>query len=78
LEGLAMDNVCIFYGHFVYFTAKWDILWSFGSFSGQLVYFSPFLVCFTRKNLATLVGGLERKLQTVWQIETCSCCRLKF
>jgi hypothetical protein len=42
LEGLAMEDVDIFYGHLVYFTAIWYILWSFGKFYGYLVYFSPF------------------------------------
>jgi hypothetical protein len=28
-----------FYGHFVYFTAKWYILWPFGTFYGHLVHF---------------------------------------
>jgi hypothetical protein len=36
------DDVGIFYGHLVYFTAIWYILQSFGIFSGNLVYFSPF------------------------------------
>jgi hypothetical protein len=30
LEGLVLEDVGIFRGHFVYFTAKWYILWSFG------------------------------------------------
>jgi hypothetical protein len=40
----------IFCGHLVYCLAIWHILWSFG-------IFSPGLVCFTEKNLATLVRG---------------------
>jgi hypothetical protein len=32
LEGLAMQDAGIFYGHFVYFTAKLYILWPFGIF----------------------------------------------
>jgi hypothetical protein len=36
-----------FYGHLVFFTAIWSILRPFG------IYF-PVLVCFTKKNLATL------------------------
>jgi hypothetical protein len=42
LEGLAREDVGIFYGHFVYFTAKWYILCPFGTFCGRLVYFPPF------------------------------------
>jgi hypothetical protein len=30
LEGLAMEDVGIFYGHLVYFVAIWCILWLFG------------------------------------------------
>jgi hypothetical protein len=29
-EGLAMEDVGIFYGHLVYFMAIWYILWPFG------------------------------------------------
>jgi hypothetical protein len=32
----------IFYDHLVYFTAIGNILWQFGIFCGNLVYFSPF------------------------------------
>jgi hypothetical protein len=32
LEGLAMEDVSIFYGHLAYFTAIWYILWPFGIF----------------------------------------------
>jgi hypothetical protein len=41
LEGLAMEDVGIFYDHFVYFTAKWYILWPFGAVCGHLVYIFP-------------------------------------
>jgi hypothetical protein len=50
LEGLAIGDVGILYGHFVYFTAKWYMLWPFG---GLLVFF-PVLVSCTEKNLATV------------------------
>jgi hypothetical protein len=43
LEGLALEYGGIFYGHFVYFTAKWYILLPFGAFCGHLVHF-PVLV----------------------------------
>jgi hypothetical protein len=33
LEGLSMEDVGIFYGHLVYITAIWNILWLFGIFS---------------------------------------------
>jgi hypothetical protein len=32
LEGLAMENLDIFYAHMVYFTTIGNILWSFGIF----------------------------------------------
>jgi hypothetical protein len=42
LEGLATENLGIFYDHLVYFAAIGTILWPFGIFCGTLVYFSPF------------------------------------
>jgi hypothetical protein len=42
LEGLAMENLGVFYDHLVYFTAIGNILWPFGIFRGNLVYFSRF------------------------------------
>jgi hypothetical protein len=41
LEGLAMENLGIFYDHLVYFTAIENISGPFGIFCGNLVYFSP-------------------------------------
>jgi hypothetical protein len=40
LEGLGMENIGIFYGHLVYFTAMWYSLRPFGIFCGHLVYFT--------------------------------------
>jgi hypothetical protein len=37
-----MENLGIFYNHLVYFTAIGNTLWPFGTFCGNLVYFSPF------------------------------------
>jgi hypothetical protein len=37
-----MKNLGIFYDQLVYFTAIGNILWPFGIFCGNLVYFSPF------------------------------------
>jgi hypothetical protein len=42
LEGLAMEDIGIFYVHLVYFTAFWYILWTLRTLSGYLVYFSRF------------------------------------
>jgi hypothetical protein len=44
-----MENLGIFYDHLVYFTAIANILWPFGIFCGQLVYFSPFWYFVPRK-----------------------------
>jgi hypothetical protein len=33
-----MENVGIFYGHLVYFTAIWYILWTFGILCSHLIY----------------------------------------
>jgi hypothetical protein len=42
LEGLAMEDVGIFYGHLVHFTVSCYIFWTFGIVRGDLVYFSRF------------------------------------
>jgi hypothetical protein len=39
LEGLAKEDVGIFFGHLVYFIDIWYLLWTFGIFYGHLVYF---------------------------------------
>jgi cytochrome b subunit of formate dehydrogenase len=62
-----MENLGIFYDHFYYyyyyllfmtiFTAIGNILRPFGTFCGNLVYFSPFFLFWTNKNLATLENG---------------------
>jgi hypothetical protein len=41
-EGLALEYGGIFYGHFIYFTAKWYILLPFGAFCGHLVILLSF------------------------------------
>jgi hypothetical protein len=47
--------VYVLYGHWKYFMAIWYILWWFG-------IFFPVLVCYTKKNLATL-----RKCLVIYQ-----------
>jgi hypothetical protein len=37
-----MEDVCILFGHLVYFMAICYILWPFGIFYGYLVHFSRF------------------------------------
>jgi hypothetical protein len=39
-EGLAMEDVGIFYGHLIHFTVFWYILWTFGTLS-PFGYFVP-------------------------------------
>jgi hypothetical protein len=73
-----VENFNILYLHLVYSVniwfvlwSFWYVLWSFGTFYGYLVYFwrfgifSPSLVCFIKKNLATLrkadFGGVRFK-----------------
>jgi hypothetical protein len=42
LAGSCNGRCWYFYGHLVYFAAKWHILWPIGTFCGHLVYFSRF------------------------------------
>jgi hypothetical protein len=42
LEGLATEDVGLFYGHLVYVVTIWYILWAFGTSLGHLVYVSSF------------------------------------
>jgi hypothetical protein len=42
LEGLAIEDVGIFYGHLVYFQQFGTFLWTFGIYCVTLVYFSRF------------------------------------
>jgi ABC-type spermidine/putrescine transport system permease subunit II len=44
-----MEDVGMFYGHLVYFTAIWYILGPLGTFYGYLVYFFPFWYVVVRK-----------------------------
>jgi hypothetical protein len=48
-----MEDVNIFYD--LWFNVIWYILCTFGIFCSTLVYtYSPVLVCYTKKNLATM------------------------
>jgi hypothetical protein len=42
LEGLAMEDVGVFYVHLVYFMAIWYILWPFGIFYACFKYIPRF------------------------------------
>jgi hypothetical protein len=50
LEGLAAEDVGIFFGHLVHFTAFCYILWTFGRIRGNLVYFSRFGILYQEKS----------------------------
>jgi hypothetical protein len=45
-----MKDVGKLYGHLVYFTAIWYILWPFGTFLVILVYFSRFGMLYQEKS----------------------------
>jgi hypothetical protein len=49
LQGLAMEDDGIFYGHSVHFTVYCYILWTFGTVCGKLVYFSRFGILLYRE-----------------------------
>jgi hypothetical protein len=43
LEGLGVENVGIFYGHWVYFVVFWYILLPLGIFYSHVVFLWPFI-----------------------------------
>jgi hypothetical protein len=45
-----MEYVAIFYEHLVYFTAIWDILWTFGILSGSFIFFLRFGLLYQEKS----------------------------
>jgi hypothetical protein len=45
-----MEDVGVFYGHLVYFTANWYMLWPFGIFVGHLVTFFHFGMLYQGKS----------------------------
>jgi hypothetical protein len=63
-EGIAMDDVGKFYGHFVYFTAIWYryIFYSHVVHFMAIWYIFPVLVCCTKENLATLMRTFKTLL----------------
>jgi hypothetical protein len=50
LDGLAMEHLGIFYDHLIYFTAIENILWAFGIFCGNLLYFPRFGILHQEKS----------------------------
>jgi hypothetical protein len=57
----ALEDVSLFYGYFVCFTAMRYILWPFGIFYGYLVYFSLFGMLYQEKTGRTAVCKYGRK-----------------
>jgi hypothetical protein len=53
LEGLAMEDVSLFYANLAYFKAICYILKPFGILCGHFGLFSQVSICCTYKNLAT-------------------------
>jgi hypothetical protein len=49
LEGLAMENIVIFYDDLIYFAAIGNIIWPFGILWGHLVHFPTFWYLVPRK-----------------------------
>jgi hypothetical protein len=49
LEGLALEDVGIFYGHLIHFRVFCYILWTLGRFRANLVYYSPLWYFVRRK-----------------------------
>jgi hypothetical protein len=62
LEGLGMEDVSLFYSYFVYVTAIWYILRSFGIHLMAIWYIFPVLVCCPKKiwQPRSTVSGLEK------------------
>jgi hypothetical protein len=54
-----------FYGQFVYFTAKWYILWPFGTFCGHLVHFE--VIWYILWSFGTFCGHLVHFV-VIWYI----------
>jgi hypothetical protein len=48
-DGIFSDQK-YFYGHLVYFSAKWYVLWPFDTLCGHLVYFSRFGILYREKS----------------------------
>jgi hypothetical protein len=58
LEGFAMEDVGVFYGHLVHFTAFCYILLTFGIVCGNLVHIFPFVCFVPRKILQPCLNDL--------------------
>jgi hypothetical protein len=60
-----MGNLGIFYDHLVYFSAIGKILWPFGIFCGNLIYFSLFWYFGPRKIWQPCLTVVHADLQYV-------------
>jgi hypothetical protein len=69
LEGLAMEDVAIFYGHLVHCVVFCYILWTFGIVHGDLVYFSRLGILYQEKSgnpdLQNVLSSAQRNLKHV-------------
>jgi hypothetical protein len=57
LEGLAIEDVVMFYRHLVHFTVFCYILWTFGVVRGILVYFFRFGILYQEKSGNPCLAG---------------------
>jgi hypothetical protein len=76
LEGLATEDVGIFYGRLVYFAAIWFILWPFGIFCGHSVYFIVIWYTFPYFGMLQEIIGNPAKLAHRAGIRQRLLCRL--
>jgi hypothetical protein len=64
-----MENIGIFYDHFVYFTAIGNILWPFHIFCGHLVYFPRFGILYQEKSGNP---GQHEPIESCVRVHTCT------
>jgi hypothetical protein len=66
-----MENVGLFNGHLVHFTAIWYTLWSFTVGGGRSVYFSRFGYVALRNIWQPWLGNLNPVLLTLSEFKLC-------
>jgi hypothetical protein len=69
LEGLAQEDVGIFYGHLVHFTVFCYIYWTFGIVRGNLVYISRFGILYHEKSGNPDLNWQQRNGVTAWKMQ---------
>jgi hypothetical protein len=62
LDALATEDVYVVYGHLVYFTAIWYILWKKQYFCGNLVHLTQFWSIIPRKSGNPAQKSLQKLL----------------